>query len=168
MAKEYTLDKSQATGWWSWECNDGSGGGSAPSKSEARAAARDACAGGYAVSSPDVDLIAFRGYLSNFTVQNLEGKDVTFSAEEIGQSEFSFFFGLPCAKEEVSSDSQKVITILKIWGIYRGGISPEQIMILHNLSDIDFRKLANRQYFGGKITIEDDGVIVWNLPEGNI
>lgn len=164
MAKDYTLDKSSSTGWWVWECKDGSGGGSAPTKSDARDAARAACSGGIVITPPDVDVIAYRGYLSNFSVENLDGKDITFSAEEISQAEFSFFFGLPCANDERIDDVQKVITVLKIWGIYRGGANAEMIKKLHYLSDVDYRKLAPRQYFGGHIRIEDDGTIRWRLP----
>jgi hypothetical protein len=166
MARDYDLNRSDNTGWWVWECKEGNIGGSAPTKSEARAQARTACSGaGGIVSPPDVDVVAFRGYLSNFTVKDLNGNSLTFSAEEIKQSEFSFFYGLPCANDEIIEDTRKVITILKIWGIYRGGLNKEAIQKLHYLSDSDYNILVERKYFGGKIQINDDGEIKWYFPK---
>lgn len=119
MAKPYTLGRSSSTGWWAWGCKDGDGAGSSPSKSEARAQARAACSGEGIITPPDVDVdvVAYRGYLSHFTIEDLDGKRNTFSTEEISQAEFSFFFGMPCANDEKVEDSRKLITILKIWGL---------------------------------------------------
>ena len=164
MAKTYNLDQSNTTGWWRWECKDGSAGGAAISKSDARAEARAGCAGDAAIIPPLVEVTAHRGYLASFSVENLDGKLITFSAEEIGQAEFSFFFGLPCAKEEKIDEVQKVITILKIWGIYRGGQNKEVIKKNHFLSEDDYKTLVSRYYFGGQIIIEDDDTIIWKLP----
>lgn len=166
MAKNYTLEKSQTTGWWMWECADGETGGSAPNKSDARAQARKSCvqAAGI-IFPPNVDIIAYRGYLASFSVKNLDGKLVTFSTEEISQAKFSFFFGLPCANDEKIEEVQKVITILKIWGIYRGGLNEESVKKFHFLSTDDYKRLSMRKYYGGKICIEDDDTISWNLPK---
>lgn len=166
MTKNYTLDRSNSTGWWVWECKDGSAGGSAPTKGDARDEAKAACGmANFDIMPPLVNAVVYRGYLSNFTVENLDGKQVTFSVEEISQAEFSFFFGLPCAKEEKIDDTRKAITILKIWGICRGGLNVEKIKKLHYLSDEDFNKLINRKYFGLKITIQNDGRIIWKFPD---
>lgn len=163
MARSYTLDKSSSTGWWQWSCKDGIGGGSASSKSEAKAQGAAACGSIVILTPPLVDLIAYRGQLASFTIANLDGKSVTFSATEIKETEFSFFFGLPFANDEKVEDARKVITILKIWGIYRGGQNAESLKKLHNLSDKDYKKLYRRQYFEGKITIQDNGLNTWEL-----
>lgn len=164
MAKPYTLDKSSTTGWWQWACKDGSGGGSAPTKSDARGAAKSACGGEGIITPPNVDLVAHRGYLSHFIVEDLDGRKNTFSAEEIRQAEFSYFFGMPCSNDEKVDDARKLITILKIWGIYRGGFNVEMIMKLHFLTPDDTKKLISRRYFGGTIIVEDNGAIIWKLP----
>jgi|SRR5690606_18174661 len=164
MAKPYTLGRSSSTGWWAWGCKDGDGAGSSPSKSEARAQARAACSGEGIITPPDVDVVAYRGYLSHFTIEDLDGKRNTFSTEEISQAEFSFFFGMPCANDEKVEDSRKLITILKIWGLYRGGYNVETIMKLHYLTPDDVKKLITRRYYGGTIIVEDDGTITWKLP----
>lgn len=166
MAKNYTLDKSASTGWWTWACKDGSAGGSAPSKGQARDLAKNACGdGGGLVTPPDVNAHVLRGYLASFTVADLDGKKITYSTQEISEAQFAFFFGLPCGKDEKIDKVDKVIAVLKIWGIYRGGLNAETIKKLHFLSDDDYGKLAERNYFGGSIIVEDDRTIRWNLPK---
>lgn len=137
MARNYTLDKNSATGFWRWGCKDGPKVGMAPSKHEARKQAKAACKGNAVITPPNVDVIGIRGYLSSFTVEALDGTSNEFSAEEINQKAFSFFFGMPCAKEEKIEDAEKLITILKIWGIYRGGLNIKTIMKIHNMSTDD-------------------------------
>lgn len=170
MAKKYTITHDKSTGWWAWHCKDGSASGYAPSHADAKKEAKAACTSRIAsdkdtfdIIPPLVNAVMYRGYLSHFTAENLDGKSITFSVEEIRQSECLWFFGLPCAAYEHISPARKAITILKIWGIYRGGNNVDTIKKLHYLSDDGFIKLINRQYIGLQIIIEDDGRIIWKF-----
>lgn len=53
-ARKFSISKSDSTGWYHWECNDGSSSGWSSSRSGARSAGRDACAGNYVVEGPYV------------------------------------------------------------------------------------------------------------------
>lgn len=163
MAKNYTLDRSQTTGWWHWECKDGSNEGWAPTKSEARNNAKTSCNTSF-ITPPNVNLEANRGYLTKFSCSNLEGVIQTFSVGEINEALFSFFFGLECAKDYNLTAEEKVVTILKIWGIYRGGITKKRIMELHNLEDEQFARLTKKDYWNLRIEIDDDEKIHWYFP----
>jgi hypothetical protein len=163
MAKTYDLKKSKTTGHWEWQCKDGSTGGSSTSKEIAKSKAKKACGNDFVISPPVVDLVAHRGYLSHFTVLNLDDKPVTFSTGEITESEFSFYFGLPCAKNDAISDERKAIVILKILGVYTGGQSIAQIKKSHNLTDKNFEKLIRKEFDNGELIIEDNGNLKWKF-----
>lgn len=168
MAKNYDIDRVRTTGWWSWECtNDVDDYGFESSKSAARSAAKDAC-GGVSDASfgpPEVEASVKRGFLSDFTVRDLDDKEVTFSVAEINEAEFAFFFGMPCSRYEEPSDARKAITILKIWGIYQRGSTVEQIKDAHDLNQEQFDKLIAKDYIGLEINIDDEGNFTWHFPE---
>ena len=164
MAKNYTIDQSATTGFWYWQCKDGSSEGYACTKSEAKAAAQSACSAGYVITPPKVDATVISGYLATFSAKDLNNQINTFSVGEISENSFCGFFGLDCFENSQSSDVLKATTILKIWGIYRGGITSTQIKTLHYLNNTEFNKLIARQYFGLEITINDNGTISWSFP----
>jgi hypothetical protein len=163
MAKKYDLKRSRTTGSWEWQCKDGSTGGSSTSKEIAKSQATKACGKGFVIAPPLVDIVAYRGYLSHFTVFNLDGNPTIFSTGEISECEFSFYFGFPCSKTEVISDERKAIVILKILGVYRGGQTVLQIKTLHNLTDQNFSKLIKKEFDNGTLTVEDNGTLKWVL-----
>jgi hypothetical protein len=164
MAKTYKLERNRMLGGWSWHCKDASTGGSAQNKSDAKADAEKHCGkSNIVVNPPFVDATVYRGYLASFTAMTLDEVPVTYSSSEISESEFSYYYGLPCANSELLTDTQKIVTILKIWGLYRGGFTIEEIKKTHNIPDPIFKKLIRRKYFSGSITIEEKGEIIWNI-----
>jgi hypothetical protein len=165
MAKTYDLERSKTTGGWTWECNDGSGSGTAATKSDARADARAKCGAKVTLTPPDIDAHIVRGHLATFTVSNLDNERVTFSAGEISEQAFFYFCGLECAEPDRLTPAEKAITILKIWGIYRGGLTEERIRKLHFLDQNQFSKLVKKQFAGLKILVNDDGTVKWRFPK---
>lgn len=170
MAKNYTLDKSETTGWWVWECKDGSNGGSSPSKSEARKQAKEACtSSGYVINPPNVDAEVKEGHLDAFTIKNLDDVITTFQVPaDISENEFYYFYGMECYDSKEITDAEKAITIFKIWGIYNGGTTVPEIKQMYYLNDDDFTRIIKREYLNLHITIQDDGVITWVFPGQNL
>lgn len=164
MAKTYTVEKSDTTGWWVWQCRDGSALGSATSKSDARSQARAACGNAFALVPPAVDAQVVGGSLTRFTINNLDNVRRTFDVSEISENAVFYFYGLECADPTSLTNAEKAMTILKIWGIYRGGQTEEEISALHFLSRDQFQKLIERKYKGLKIVINDDDTIQWAFP----
>ena len=165
MAKTYDLERSKATGGWSWECNDGSASGLAATKGDARSDARAACGAKVTLTPPDVGAQVVRGHLATFTAINLDNERVTFSVGEISEQAFFYYFGLECAQPQKLTPAEKAITILKIWGIYRGGLTEEKIRKLHFLDQQQFDRLVKKQYKGLSITLNDDNTIRWRFPK---
>lgn len=161
----YTLNRSRTTGWWHWQCKDGSNEGWSPSKRRARNNAEESCGIAFILTPPIVEAKFLRGFLSEFSVDNLDDKKQTFSVGEINEGLFLFYFGLECVNEYKLTDEEKIVTILKIWGIYRGGLNKERIMKLHNLNKEQFNLLAKKDYWGLKIKIDENGKIHWNFPK---
>ncbi len=50
------------------------------------------------------------------------------------------------------------------WNIYKGGEKEEEIRATHNLSEEDYQKIAEKQWYGLTITFEDDESLSWNFP----
>jgi hypothetical protein len=166
MAKNYTLEKSRLTGGWTWKCKDGSGsGGPSQNKADAKRDAEAKCGTGFALVPPEFDAEFTRGYLTKFTAFNLDGERITFSAGEIAEEAFHFFFGLEGTGPSSLTPAEKAITILKIWGIYRGGATEPQIRKLHHLEKDQFTMLTGRQVEGLSIQIDDNGTIRWKFAE---
>lgn len=165
MAK-YTVSQSSTTGWWNWSCKDGSGSGSSSTKREAKKAGKAACGlANVDIDPPFFDTEVVQGALSNFTVNDLDGNSVNFPVNDISEEEFNFFFGFVCEEEDNDiSEAQKAKTILRIWGIYRGGNTVSEIQMQHDLSPSDFNKLIAKDYINLEITIEDNEEIIWDFP----
>lgn len=165
MTKNYTVSKSSTTGWWTWACNDGSNGGESSTKRGAKAAGAAACGSSYSVKPPSVGAQIDKGQLASMEVKNLDNQKVTFQSSEISEEAFMYFCGLTCFEPVKVSKAEKAITILKIWGLYRGGTDEKSIRKLHFLDEAQFDQLIARQYLGLKIVIEDDNTIQWFFPD---
>lgn len=162
MAKTYSLDKSAVTGWWVWSCNNGLTGGSATNKEDAKKEAEKACGSGFVLTPPPIDMRIYRGHLATFTVANLEGERVTFSAGEISGDLFQYLFGAPGATMEGVQPASAVVALLKMWGIYRGGVGEDAVRKHHALSADMFGRLAKRNFKRIKLTVAEDGQLKWS------
>jgi hypothetical protein len=164
MSRNYTIDQSSTTGWWHWACKDGSSDGWSSTKSGAQSAGAAAC-GGVAlnITPPDYNADFEAGDLKSFDVANLDGVLVHWDSTEIDGDAFDFFFGLNCGNS-LSTDADKAIAILKIWGVYNGGTTPEEIEADHNLSPEDFSSLVAKNYIGVQLDISDTNQYTWIWP----
>lgn len=98
-------------------------------------------------------------------MENLFRSRRRFSVLELTENIFYWIVGSDKYCEEVSNDEEKVIAILKIWGIYKGGYAKNTIKETHNLTEQGFDKLKNKEWYGIKITISDeDGSLSWDFP----
>jgi hypothetical protein len=164
MAKDYKVWKSGATGWWHWECKDGSGSGTAKSRSEARQQGQTNCSGsGFVLIPPPFDIDVIRGFVGSFEVYDLDGKPRRYSSSEISENTFYFLFGSDFFESSKSTTEEKVISYLTIWGIYRGGQSEAEIRRLHDLNSAGYGKIAAKDVNNLIITIEDNDKITWNF-----
>jgi hypothetical protein len=166
MAKNYKIEKSKGSGWWSWNCASGSGGGSHPTKKGAKAQAKASCpSGGIILTPPKYDAEFTDGFLGNFTVINLDDLDITFTPTEIDDEMFEFFFGLTCEPFIELDEVERFITIFKIWGIYiKGGTTKTELLLLYNLTEPQFQKLINKDYIDVEIFIDDFDNFTWDFP----
>ena len=164
MAKCYTLEKSDSTGWWYWACTDNNKEGWEATKSEAKDKAATECGTNCSIVCPAIDASIKHGYLSDFTMVNLEGQPITFSAGEINENLFYWISGIACYESILCTATERVIAILKVWGIYSGGFSEDMVKDNHDLSSDDFDKLAAKEWYGLTITLEDDDTITWDFP----
>jgi hypothetical protein len=166
MAKHYVVEKSQTTGWWRWYCDDSDPlvVHEARSRREARRAARENCKGEGVVVPPAVDMKYEHGYLAVFAARSLGGVMQKFSVGEINETTFDYIFGYHDILMEELKQEDIVIGILKIWGLYQGGITQIQIMKNHNLSKEDFANLVSKKWYGLIIDIDDYGTIYWQFP----
>jgi len=164
---EYKLTESEATGWWHWECKDSDKGGSAKSKSDAKDDAQDACGEGNGVitSRPRIDTELIDGHVASFKALDLVGYKKSWSVADIPENEFFWLAGVTeFFHPDKSTKLSRVTTILKVWDIYRGGANEESIKEKHNLDNQKFNKLAAKDWYGLKITIDEDGEIHWDFP----
>ena len=97
MAKNYTIDQSATTGFWYWQCKDGSSEGYAGTKSEAKAAAQSACSAGYVITPPKVDATVISGYLATFSAKDLNNQTLLVS-EKFLKTLFVVFLDLTALK----------------------------------------------------------------------
>jgi len=165
MIKDYTLSKSDTTGWWVWTCSDGSKTGSATTKKQAKKDAKANCPVAFVLDPPDFNAVYTDGSLMDFTVKNLDLVPVQYTTSDISEDEFDFFFGLVCDEDsDCTTRAQKAITILKFWGIYNGGTTEPEIKTNHDMSDTDFQRIIEKDYIGLHIHIDDD-VYTWTFPE---
>ena len=189
--RKFTLSKSNSTGWWVWECKDGSGGGSSPTKSGAKAAGKAACgsanvqitppfavmefthaqiAGPFEVDGPDdngsfgddLDLSETGPYVG-VAVRNLDNDLVYHSANSISLNEM--FYWLGDEDYDAIDDARKAVITLTMMGIYNGGETRSEIEDSHNLSPADFDQLINRDINeNSEVEIDDQtGELTWNL-----
>lgn len=164
MARKYKVWKSGATGWWHWECKDGSASGTAGSRSEARSQGQSNCSGsGFVLSPPPFGGEIIRGHVSSFEVYDLDGTLRKYSTAEISENTFYFLFGSDFYEPTQSTPEERVIAYLTIWGIYRGGQSEAEIKRRHDLNTAGFGKIAAKDVYNLEITIEDNDKITWNF-----
>lgn len=168
MAKNYEIYPSEIVGFWAWSCEDGSNGGYARSKKEAKRAAKQNCTGiDCILTPPKADATFIDGYLNTFTVANLDGQSITFTFTEISEEMFIFLFGLTCELPPYPSldEVERLITIFKIWGIYlKGGTMKSELKTLYNLTELQFQKLITKDYINVQISIDDFNNFTWVFP----
>lgn len=145
MTKNYTIGKSNTTGWWTWSCKDGSAGGSTNSRKSAKAAGKENC-GSIANTdiTPPYEALDFE--LSEFiqiSIEDLDGDVNTFTNEDLTKDEVMYWMG--DVYEEIT-DAQKVITYLKIFDVYKEGTTKEEVKQYHNLSESDFNHIVYREF----------------------
>ena len=165
MAKNYTLTKSGTTGWWIWACKDGSNSGSSTSKKEAKEQGKANCTSGIIIIPPKFDATYDNGSLSSFAAANLDEVKTTFSAGEINEDLFDFFFGLNCPTFSDLDETDRCVAVFKIWGVYlKGGVNKPEILLLYNLTEPQFQKIINKDYIDVQITIDDNLNYTWVFP----
>jgi hypothetical protein len=161
MAKKYDLWQSNKTWDWNWRCQDGSHSGNADSKRVAKREAKAACADSFAITPPPIDAQVNQGQLANFSVYNLDGERVSFSSAEISQETFLYVVGMDCANPKELDSAKIAAAILKIWGVYRGGMNADSIRKRHCLSTKQFDRLVQKKFAGMTLTVNDDGSLTW-------
>jgi hypothetical protein len=162
MAK-YKITRSSSTGFWYWECKDGSDSGWASTKSGAKSDASAACSQVYNLNPLNCyDIINRNGEEIMFEVVDLKGIRRKLTSNMISADQFRFFVG-----EEYDSsltDLEKVKAILICWGIYKGGKDQSELEDLHYMDSSDFDKLMNKDYLGLLLTIDDEtGEYTWSF-----
>lgn len=166
-ARTYKLTKTVDTHWWRWECKgDPTIWGVEVTKSLARQKAREACNDAYVISPPDFYAETLKGAVKSFKAYDLGGTPVLFTMPAISEDAFYYVFGMDEMQAQNLSDLEKATAILKVWGLYRGGSSVEELKRRHYLNDSDFDQLIRRQVNGLEIFLEDDGSIQWIFPRG--
>ncbi len=166
QARKFKLNKSDATGWWGWECKDGSASGWAATKAEAKDAARDACGGsslnanytepGSSVYGTQYELGVYSGVL----VQTLENEDVLYDASEIRESAANYLFD-GSTTDLTLTDAEIVAAQLQAWGIYLGGTTQAQLSSNHNLTAAQFQRIVDQDFDTGYVTVEGGALYVW-------
>ena len=168
QARPYKLRKSSATGWWGWECKDGSASGWELTKSDARAAAKAACGGDEANANyqdPTATAYGARyelGVYSGMLVQTLDNEDVFVDAADVSEAAALYIYGgtaTPTLTAEMIVAAQ-----LQEWGIYLGGTTRADIMSNHNLTDLQFGMIAAGDVEDGYVDIEEGSIdYAWDL-----
>ena len=70
----------------------------------------------------------------------------SFTSNEISENELSWILGLCFYDEILSQEYELVAAQLKVWGIYLGGNSIDEIKSLHNLSDENFNAIVTKTW----------------------
>ena len=164
LLKNYTLSKSKSTGWWGWECKDGSASGWASTKSAAKAAGKAGCGSeaNTTISSPFAEVNYIEHNYASILIEDIDGEVNEHSNDEISENEIFYWMGRPY---EEFSDSRKAIVYLKIFGIYTSGTTEEDIKSTYNLNEDEFYLLVNRQFSENfKLNIDDEtGHFTWQF-----
>lgn len=166
MARDYTIKKSRTTGWWRWDCKDGSSGGTAITKKDAKEQAKEACSSsGFELTPPKIVHTKYiNGYLSSFVSVDLDEKENQFSVGEIEEDSFDFYFGFHCPTFNDLDPAKRLITLLKIWGIFVHPVFEESALrTTYNLSDSNFQRLINKDYEVIEVSIDDENQFQWHI-----
>ena len=75
-----------------------------------------------------------------------------FSANEISENELAWLAGLCFFDHSASQDCELLIAKLKVWNVYLGGNSMQEIQNLHNLSENQCNMILNKDWNSVTIT----------------
>ena len=165
-AKKYRLRESEKTGWWGWECKDGSKSGNSPTKDGARDAAREAC-GSVANSNfydPASDEYGLEyDIMDNYVgvlVQTLDNEDVFYDPNEMSES--AAFYIYERYTEDPNLTVEEIVAAqLNAWGIYLGGETRQDIINIHNLTEAQFDMIVSFDYEEAYVTVENGADYLW-------
>ncbi len=120
------------------------------------------------ITSPNIDAKVEAGRLVEFTMDDPvgnEGDRKTFTTEYIPQNAAFWLFGMECCFDSTLSEKYELVsTMLKVWGVFRGGDSQDSVMALHNMSFEIFEAIAKREWTEITMTINAEGIITnWEL-----
>ena len=156
-AKKYKLNKSDKTGWWGWECKDGSSSGWSSTKSGARDAAKDAC-GSIANSDFNDPLSDAYGamydandHYTGVLVQTLDNVDREYAPHDFPEN-VAFYVYEGYSQDPSLTEEAIVIGQLRAWGIYLGGETRAQIENIHNLEAHQFDRIVQQDVEDGWVT----------------
>lgn len=169
MARKFKLTKDSATGWWGWYCKSDdiiTVSGIEPTRKLARDAAKSACSD-YVLQPPKVSSIEIQnGQMIKAQIVDLEGNFIDWDSNcnnwGLTEDNINWFFGFECSDD--LSDSKKVVTMLKIWGLYYGGITQTDLESKYSLNPIQFAKLAAKDIVNLEIEVTENLIFTWNFP----
>lgn len=104
-----------------------------------------------------------RGHVCKFQACDIFGKNKTYSTAEISEDIFYYIFGYEDYDANELDDVQVVVSLLKIWGIYKKGSTISSIRRNHNLTVEQYTKLYSREWLNLTIIIGDDEEISWDF-----
>lgn len=170
MVRRIRITRSSSTGWWAWTA--GSCSGWASSKREARQQAREALAsencdceiippdGGIVINNNSSNVV-------NSTVffPDANGEMLEYPLSEINENTAMWLLGSCNYIEEDSTPEERVIALLKVWGIYQGGTVLSDILLNHNLQSNEFYVLASKEWNYIIINIDDNENISWTFSD---
>ncbi len=166
FAKKYRLRESEKTGWWGWECKDGSGYGWSPTKSGARNEAKEACGTVDNSNFTDplsdtygLDYDAADNYVG-VLVQTLDNDDVYYDPSEMSES--AAFYIYEGYTEDPNLTAEEIVAAqLNAWGIYLGGETRQEIIDMHNLTEVQFDMIVAFDYEEAYVTVENGQDYLW-------
>jgi hypothetical protein len=167
LARPYKITRSKATGWFHWECKDGSAEGWSETRPGARDAASAACGGSsYTITDPDPDglgpVLDREQYLACRT-EALDGTVAEHAPDVVDEGSCRHHFGLPLPEGVSLTGAAQVRVALIAWGIYLGGDDEETLRSRHNLTGDEYLRVAERDYEDAVVDIEPDRPYLWSF-----
>ncbi len=164
--KKYRLHQSDNTDWWGWTCKDGSKSGWSPTKDGARSAAVEAC--GTIDNSDFTDPLSDAYGLeydgnNNYVgilVQTLDNNDVFYEPDEMSESA-AFYINQGYTEDPNLTVEEIVAAQLNAWGIYLGGETRQEIIDIHNLTEVQFDMIVAFDYEEAYVTVENGMDYLW-------
>lgn len=169
MARRIKITRSSSTGWWTWTA--GSCSGWANTKREARRQAREAISSGNCdctIIPPNGGVVvnnSLNGESSVVYFPNVDGTMMEYSFDEINENTAMWLLGSCNYIEEDSTPAERVVALLKVWGIYRGGLEMSDILLNHQLQEENFLILASKEWNYIIINIDNNENISWTFSD---